>query len=262
MFIWDTVSGSLFGFLLVLCRVSGIFTFNPIFSRNNVPNRIKAAMSVAFGVVMLNYLGGAAAVPEIENVIDLVMIVVRELFVGVVFGFFTNLLMTVMTYAGEIIDTEVGLGMAKAYDPGTGVTMPVFANFYYYLFIIYFFITDGHLSYIKLFSMSYDTIPLGYDFTQTTIDLTYVLVMYMGNVFTLGVKFALPLIAAEMIVEVCIGIIMKAIPNIQVAVINVQLKLVLGFIVLLAAARPMSEFLDNLLGILWENLYMAAKNFV
>ena len=55
------------------------------------------------------------------------------------FGFFTNLIITVLLYAGEVIDTEIGLGMAKAYDPATGVTMPVFGNYYYYLFILYFF---------------------------------------------------------------------------------------------------------------------------
>ena len=136
----NTVLGNFTGFLFVLCRITGIFTFNPIFSRNNVPNRAKAAMSIALSVVVLVMQGGEAALPQFSGVIGFFLIVIKELFIGFVSGFFTNMIMTVIVYAGEIIDTQVGLGMAKAMDPSTGVTMPLFANLYYYLFILYFFI--------------------------------------------------------------------------------------------------------------------------
>lgn len=259
--VWDVIYNNFVGFLLVLCRVTGIFSFNPIFDRSNVPNRIKAGLSVVLAVLMLPTIGGSAAVPEISGMLGFALMVLRELFVGFVFGFFTNMLLTVLVYAGEIIDTQIGLGMAKTMDPTTGINMPVFANVYYYLFILYFFITNGHLSYIRLFSVSYETIPIGYGFTDATLDLTRVLVLYFGTVMTLAVKLALPIIAAEMITEVCVGLMMKAIPTIQVYVVNIQLKLVIGFIVLAAAARPMSEMIEGLLGILWENLYTMSQNF-
>lgn len=259
--VWDVIYNNFVGFLLVLCRVTGIFSFNPIFDRSNVPNRIKAGLSVVLAVLMLPTIGGSAAVPEISGLLGFALMVLRELFVGFVFGFFTNMLLTVLVYAGEIIDTQVGLGMAKTMDPTTGINMPVFANVYYYLFILYFFITNGHLSYIRLFSVSYETIPIGYGLTDATLDLARVIVLYFGTVMTLAVKLALPIIAAEMITEVCVGLMMKAIPTIQVYVVNIQLKLVVGFIVLAAAARPMSEMIEGLLGILWENLYTMAQNF-
>lgn len=261
MFVWDTVYNDFIGFLFVLCRTTGIFTFNPIFARNNVPNNIKAFMSVVFAVVM-TASAGAGAVPEFNGVMGFAIIMIKELLIGIVFGFFTNLIITVLLYAGEIMDTEVGLGMAKAYDPATGVTMPVFGNYYYYLFILYFFLINGHQTYIKLFSLSYQTIPVGYELTVNTQNLIYIIVLYMGTVMELALKFAMPILAVELIVEMCMGIIMKAVPTIQIFVLNIQLKLIMGFIVLLAAARPMSEFVEGLFGILWENLYAAAENFV
>ncbi len=261
MFVWDTVYNDFIGFILVLCRTTGIFTFNPIFARNNVPNNMKAFMSVVFAVVMMTSLG-TSAVPEFDGVLGFAFILLKELLIGLVFGFFTNLIITVLLYGGEIMDTEIGLGMAKAYDPATGVTMPVFGNYYYYLFILYFFLTNGHLTYLKLFSLSYETIPIGYAFTDTTKDLARVIVMYMGTVMELALKFAMPILAVELIVEMCMGIVMKAVPTIQIFVLNVHLKLIMGFITLLAAARPMSEFVEGLFGILWENLFTAAKNFV
>ncbi len=260
MFVWDTVYNDFIGFIFVLCRTTGIFTFNPIFSRNNVPNNMKAFMSVVFAVVMMSSLG-TSAVPEFSGALGFALVLLKELLVGLVFGFFTNLIITVLLYAGEIMDTEIGLGMAKAYDPATGVTMPVFGNYYYYLFILYFFLTNGHLTYIKLFSLSYQTIPIGYEFTDVSRDLARVVVMYMGTVMELALKFAMPVLAVELIIEMCMGIIMKAVPTIQIFVLNVHLKLIMGFITLLAAARPMSEFVEKLFGILWENLFTAAEHF-
>lgn len=261
MFAWDTLYSSFTLFLFVLCRTSGIFTFNPIFARNNVPNNVKAFMTIVFAVVMTASLGDMPT-PEFNGVFGFAVILLKELLIGLVFGFFTNLIITVLLYAGEIMDTEIGLGMAKAYDPATGVTMPVFGNYYYYLFILYFFLTNGHLTYLKLFSLSFETIPLGYEMTNNTLNLAYIIVMYMGTVMELAIKFAMPILAVELIVEFCMGVIMKAVPTIQIFVLNVHIKLIMGFVVLLAAARPMSEFVEKLFGILWENLYAAAGNFV
>jgi flagellar biosynthetic protein FliR len=218
-------------------------------------------MTIVFAVVMTASLGDMPT-PEFNGVFGFAVILLKELLIGLVFGFFTNLIITVLLYAGEIMDTEIGLGMAKAYDPATGVTMPVFGNYYYYLFILYFFLTNGHLTYLKLFSLSFETIPLGYEMTNNTLNLAYIIVMYMGTVMELAIKFAMPILAVELIVEFCMGVIMKAVPTIQIFVLNVHIKLIMGFVVLLAAARPMSEFVEKLFGILWENLYAAAGNFV
>lgn len=262
MIFWETVFNNFVGFLFVLCRVAGIFTFNPIFSRSNVPTTVKNAMCVVLAVVMVMSPSVNANVPEVTNIIGFVMVVLKELFIGMIFGFFTNLILTVLIYAGEIIDMQTGLSMAKTMDPTTGINMPIFANIYYYLFILYFFIINGHLIYIELFAVSYETIPVGYDFTLNTIDLTYVIVMYMGTVMTLAVKFALPIMVTEMITEICIGLLMKAVPTIQVLVVNIQLKIIVGLLILSAAARPMAEFIETLLDILWENLYSAANSLV
>lgn len=261
MIIWDTVFENFVGFLFVLCRVTGIFTFNPIFGRSNIPTTVRNAACVVLAVVMMTVPDINASVPEINNILGFGFIVLKELLVGFVFGFFTNLILTVLIYAGEIIDMQTGLSMAKTMDPSTGINMPIFANIYYYLFILYFFVTGGHLSYIKLFAISYETIPIGFQITDNTIDLCYVIVMYFGTVITLAVKFALPIMVTGMITEICLGLMMKAIPTIQVLVVNVQLKILIGLTVLAAAARPMSEFIEKLMGYLWENLYAAAQNF-
>ena len=252
--LWDLIVNNFLGYIFVMARISGIFTFNPIFSRQNVPTRVKVGATIAFGAVTLGYLGGSVSVGSINGIVGLVFLLLQELLIGLVLGFFMNLVMTVIIYAGEVMDTQIGFGMAKAMDPSTGIQMPLFANLYYYIFILYFFIVGGHLKYIELFIMSYDNLPIGYSFTADSLNLVYFIANYLGTVLTLAVKFAMPVIAAELITEFIIGVMMKAVPSIQIFVLNIQLKIVVGLTVLLAVAKPMSDFLEYLMDILFQNL--------
>lgn len=251
--VWEWFLNNFVAFLMITARVSGIFTFNPIFSRQNVPMRIKVGMTLVMSVVTAAYMGNNLVYTD-SGIPAMVLNLGKELLIGLVLGFFVNLILTVIIYAGEVMDTQIGFGMAKAMDPMTGVQMPLFANLFYYIFILYFFIVGGHLKYIELFVTSYDILPLGYGFNADTINLTYFIVNYMGIVLSLAVKFAAPILAAELITEFVIGVMMKAVPTIQIFVVNIQLKIVVGMIVLLAVAQPMSDFLDRLLDIMFKNL--------
>ena len=251
--LWDLVVNNFLGFIFVTARISGIFTFNPIFSRQNVTTTVKVGASIAFSVVTLMYLGGNVYY-NVSGVPDLVLTLMKELLIGLVLGFMVNLILTVIIYAGDVMDTQLGFGMAKAMDPSTGIQMPLFANLYYYMFILYFFIVGGHLKYIELFIMSYDTLPIGFSFTADTLNLIYFIANFMGTVMVLAVKFAMPIIAAELITEFILGVMMKAVPSIQIFVLNIQLKIVVGMTVLLAIAKPMSDFLEYLMDIMFANL--------
>ncbi len=255
--ILDLIVNNFVGYLLVIARISGIFTFNPIFSRQNVPMRIKVGATLAFAIVTAGYVGGEGMLFTFNGIPGFFMVLLKELAVGLVLGFITNLIMTVIIYAGELMDTQIGFGMAKAMDPMTGIQMPLFANLFYYMFILYFFLIGGHLKYIELFITSYDTLPFNYSFDIDTLNLVSFIVNYLGNVLILAVKFAMPIIASELVTEFIIGVMMKAVPTVQIFVVNIQLKIVVGMFVLIAVAKPMSDFLEMLLDILFSNLNSA-----
>lgn len=61
--------------------------------------------------------------------------------------------------------------------------------------------------------------------------------------FLLAVQLSLPVLAAELIGQVGMGILMKAIPQINAFVINIELKVVLGLVLVLLLMAPFSDFL-------------------
>lgn len=249
--VYSMIINNFIGFILIIARVSGIFTFNPIFGRANVPARVKMGITVVLAILFASSMGDISYAPT--STLVFIFDILKEVAFGLVLGFMVNLILTVLIFAGEMIDTQTGLGMAKAMDPTTGVTMPIFANVYYYMFVLYFFITNGHLSYIKLFRISYESVPMGFE--SLNIDVAFTIVSYLSVVLTLAVKFALPLIAAEMIVEICLGVLMKAVPSIHLFVINIQLKVIMGLFLLMVIAAPMSDFIEDLMNIMWQNLF-------
>ncbi len=247
--VWTVIQTNFIVFIMVLARTTGIFTFNPIFSRRGVPNTIKVGASMLLALVMTTAGGFSYTMPA--GLFPLIFDLGKELLVGAVLGFFVNLMLQVFSMAGEVTDMQLGMSMAKSYDPTFG-NSGVTTNFYSYWFILYFFAVGGHKSYIQLFAVSYDTIPLGY--TSFNINIAYIMVKYFETVLTLGLKLAMPVICASLITEFCIGVLMKAVPTIHVFALNIQLKMLVGFVVLAASCPVIGEFMDRIMSILFENL--------
>lgn len=248
---FDDILNNFQAYLLVFARVIGIFIFNPLFSRKNIPSLVKIGTSIA-----LAFAVGATVVPtvhiEYDSVALLSLAIVKEGFVGVVLGFITQMFLSTILVSGEMMDMQSGLGMAKIYDAASGVQMSLYGSVMTYMFILYFFITNSHLTYIKIFATSFGIIPIG--FTKINPDFAMVIVNYFGVVLTLALKLAVPLIVAQLLLEFCVGILMKTVPQIQVMQVNIQVKLLFGLFILFVIAAPLSGVIEKYIGILIDNL--------
>ncbi len=247
--IWGIIQNNFVVVIMVLARVSGIFTFNPIFSRNGVPNMMKAGISLMLAIVMATSGDFSYTMPD--GLLPFAFDIAKELLVGFTLGFFVNVMLQLFSYAGELADFQIGLSMAKSYDPTFG-TSSLITQYYSYWFMIYFFMVGGHLSYIKLFAVSYETIPIG--FSDFNINVAYIIVTYLETVITLGLKLAMPIVASELVTEFCIGVLMKAVPSIHVFVLNVQIKMLVGFVVLAGSCTMTAGFMQDIMDLMFTNL--------
>lgn len=248
--VWNEIVADVVVFAMVLARTTGIFTFNPIMARRGVPNSIKAGATLVLALVITSAGDFSYDIPS-GGLFPFVFDMAKELLVGAVLGVFVNVMLQVFTMAGEVIDMQLGLSMAKSYDPTFG-NAGLSTQYYSLWFMLYFFVVGAHKSYIQLFAISYESIPMGW--TGLNVNVFPVVVYYFEAVLTLGLKLAMPVIAASLISEFCIGVLMKAVPTIHVFVLNIQLKMLVGFTVLAASAGVVSEFMDKIMGILFENL--------
>lgn len=244
----NAVYDSLSVILLVFVRMAGMLIFNPLLSRRNVPSQIR----VGFALVLTLLLYPGLGPPRQMTGLDIVMAMFRELFVGLCCGFVFQLFYYLLFFAGDFLDLQFGMSMARVFDPGSGIQTSISGNLITLLFILYIFATDSHLLLIKIFATSYDIVPLAA--SGLSPDVTGFVISLFISTFSLVLRLTLPFVAAEFTLEMGMGVLMKLIPQIHVFVINIQFKVLLAFFMLWVYIQPVSSFLNRYLGDMFQNI--------
>lgn len=229
----------LYLFTLVFMRVSGFVLFNPILGRNSLPNLAKAGIIMVFSVFVLGMAGEAPAVPG--SLLEFALRLLLELGLGFVMGFIMQLFFMIIQVGGEVIDAQMGLTMAQVYDASSQVNMTVTASLLNVLFVLNFFAENGHYTMLRIFLTSQQVVPFGQaSFGQAVASGVAEIFL---SCMVLAIKLAFPILAAELLGELGMGILMKAIPQINAFVINIELKVIIGLVLLFLFLTPISEFL-------------------
>ena len=218
-------------FLLVFMRFTGMVLFNPIFGRSAVPAVWKVAFSLLCASVVMPVLPQTG--PAIGSIPELAVALLLELTVGLAVGVLVDFLFAVVMIAGEQMDMQMGLGMANLYDPSSGVSQPLMGSFFNILLTVVFLAGDAHLSFLSLAADSFRAIPPG-TAVPTAASVKF-LVSMAGDMFSLGLRMALPVIAVEFIALVSIGLLMKAVPQINIFNVGIQLETGLGILMVMIA---------------------------
>lgn len=229
--------------MLVFMRFTGMLAFNPVLTRRGFPAQARAGL---IGALTLLVAPGFSAAAFAEwTGLELFLAMLRELGVGFACGTVFQFFYYMLIFAGDQMDMAFGLSMAKAFDPGSNIQMSVSSSFLNLFFVMYLFMTNSHLILIRLFSTSFVLIPPGQ--ALLTQNIARCVIDLFAYAFQLAFQLALPFIAMELIMEFAVGILMKFIPQINVFVINIQLKMLLGLFLLFAFVPLVSSFLTNYL---------------
>ena len=178
--ILDLIFGQYQIFLLVMIRASGIFIFSPFFSSQNIPNTMKIGLTFSISLLITSIL---PFVPALSNE-SLVLIIFKELMVGVIIGFISYSFFSAFYVMGQIIDMNIGFGMVNVVDPQNKVQVPLMGNFYYILAFLMLLSTDGHHTIISALVDSYNFIPIGsFKYTEIKAILGLLIVFISMPIF-------------------------------------------------------------------------------
>lgn len=229
-------------FSLVLMRMSGFIFLNPIFGRKNVPSIVKSGLVLALTMIVFTSLPQQQM--QFSGMFEYGVILLKEFAAGSAVGFVISLFLYVIIFAGELIDMQMGISMSKIFDVQSNTSIALSATYYNILFMFLFFVTDAHLAIINILLNSSNVIPfgqvvLGQNVSQAILD-TFIVCS------ELALKMAFPIIAIEFLCAVGMGILMKAIPQINIFVVDIQLKIFIGLMMLVLVFSPMADFLNQL----------------
>lgn len=241
-------------FLLVFLRVLGLFVTAPVLSNRLVPVQMRVAIS--FGVtVVVSPLFQSPPLPN--TLVGLVPLAVRELLVGMVIGFVAVLAFTAVQFAGELLDINMGLSMINVLDPMTNIQMPVLGNFLYILGLLIFLSINGHHLLLRALMDSYALVPLG---TGTmSAALSESVIRTAGNLFIIGFKVAAPVLAAVFLTTVALGILNRAMPQMNVFMVGLPVQLAMGVFMLMIVLPLYVTFLQTIFRGMFTDVYTSIR---
>lgn len=217
-------------YMLVLTRLGGIFLAAPGIGGAIVPMRIKALLLVMFTAAIYPTISVSSLTPPDTSLIMLMPIVATELLIGMTIGLVAMLPLMGMQLAGMIAGYQMGLAMARAFDPNSGTDSVVIGQLLFYLGFGAF-LTMGGLDHLFLaVAHTFERVPIGgFWFDQTPLDMV---IGTLSASFELGLRVAAPIVTVIMLIMIAMGFIMKTMPQINVLTIGFAIKIVVGLMIM------------------------------
>jgi len=241
-------------FIAVFVRVLGFFLVLPVMSGQNLP--LPARIGLSLGIALLAFTADIVVLPDYQfTAMGFGFLIIQEIMIGILLGFVVMLLFSMFHFVGQLVDFQIGFMIASVADPFSQQQMPITGNFYY-LLISLFFVGSGALhAVIAAFFGSYTVIAMGEAVILGNASLAYFIVDIIVQYFRLGVQIAMPVIGTMMIVNIALGILVKAVPQMNVFVVGLPMKVFLGSIVIFLTLPFLNNVFSDLMYTIIEHIH-------
>lgn len=215
-------------YFLILIRISSIMLICPIFSIKHIPGLVKIGFSMAISLLIFPLY--SSVVLNIRNMIDLVMYIGNEILIGLMIGYVTLLIFNSIRMAGSLIDFNIGFSMSQYYDSSTNSVSSNIEKLFNMIAILLFITLDFHHTIISGVLYSFNVFKLGH---IVNIDKVSIILfdLFKVSVYT-GIKIAAPIIFILFLTDFILGLIARSVPQINVFLLGMSLKVLVGLIVL------------------------------
>ncbi len=210
-------------------RIGGFVAAAPIASETTIPGRVKIVMTLALAVLIAPLAPLPAALSIFSGAG--VLTAVQEILIGVSIGMVMELAFEALTFAGQTVSMTMGLGFATLVDPQRGASVPVLGQMFMIMGMLTYLAINGHLVLLGALANSFQTLPIG----SGSIDRNFLMSVatWGGRIFETGLLIALPAVIALVIVNMALGVVTRAAPQLNLFGIGFTITLMCGFFVLI-----------------------------
>ena len=216
-------------YLLVLIRITSFVIGAPFFGYQTIPMKIRLSIGMILSLVAFQ------TVPVVElhyvGVLGFSVLVLKEMMVGLILGFMCNMCTYIISFAGQLMDMEMGLSMASTFDPLTTIQVSISGNMYLYLVMLMMLISNLHYKIVQAILDTFTYFNVG----QAVFDgnLQETAIEFIANFFLVGFRIVLPIFACMLVINVVLGVLSRAIPQMNMFVVGIQIKVLVGIVLLL-----------------------------
>jgi flagellar biosynthetic protein FliR len=227
---------AVFGFVLVLARVSGAFIFVPLPGLNAGPAMARAALALSFTLALFPlwphvdlaepYIGG------------LMVALVAELALGLTIGVAVSVLNESFLMAGQVVGLQAGYGYASMVDPATQADSGILVVFAQLTAGLLFFALGLDRQVIRAFARSLEAFPAG-SFALAPAGTEQILRLASG-MFSVGLRLAMPAVALLLLVDLALALLGRLNAQLQLLTLAFPIKMMaaIGLLATIAVLFP------------------------
>lgn len=240
-------AGTLYGFLLVLARVGGALTFVPLPGFKSSPHPARVALTLGFTLALASRWP-IVDVPQV-TVATLVAWAAAEGAMGIAIGVSIAIVLEAFNLAAQVLGLQAGYAYASTIDPSTEADSGVLLVLSQLAAGLLFFSLGLDREILRLFAQSLDMVPSGtYVFGIATAQS---LIRLASNLFSVGVRLALPVVALLVMVDVALALLGRLNQQLQLISLAFPAKMLTALLVLSWVAGMFPRILLQFSGLAW-----------
>jgi len=227
-----TLGEALAAAAFVGARVSGLLVFAPFLGSSAIAPRIKAGLALLVTALLYPACAPRALVLSPAGWLR---VMVSEAVIGILMGLAVQFVFEAAQFAGQAMGMQVGYGLVNILDPNTQVDTPLLAVFSQTVVLLLFLQMDVHHWLLRALASSFAYLPAGAELAGG--GLSQELVRAAGGILLAGVQLAAPVLTATLMVDLVLGFLGKASPQLPVLFLGLSVKSMVGLAVLALSLR-------------------------
>ncbi len=213
---------------LASLRIGSFFLASPLFGYRIIPLQVRIIISFAISFLIYDKI----IIPDINELVGykLIIIIIKELIIGVSSGLILKILFESSSLAGEKIAASTGLSFAGLIDPESGAQTPVLSQILSLFMVVTFLSFNGHLLVLSILIESYKVFPL--DFTSLNFNILKLGIDAGGLMFKFGALIMLPVVVGITLLNVIIGVVTRSAPSLNLFSFGFPITMISTFFLL------------------------------
>jgi flagellar biosynthetic protein FliR len=216
-------------FFFVLVRVAAILFVVPFFESRNVPVMVKVGLAVSVSWLLLPQIN--VTPPSLDtSPISFAIGISVEVAIGLIIGLMVQLLFAGVQLAGQMAGFQMGLAIANVVDPASSLQIPLLSQFLNLFAFMIFLSLNIHYFFIKALVNGFEILP----FWSARFDgnLYELIMTTTANAFVIAVQIGAPVMVALLMTSVALGLIARTVPQMQIFIVAMPVKIILGLLFL------------------------------
>jgi flagellar biosynthetic protein FliR len=243
-------------FGLIFLRMISYVVSSVVFGSNNISVPVKILLSVVLTMVVFPS-AKMMVLTDTQLTDELVLLAGREVLIGLSLGFLTRLFFFTVGMTGELVSISIGLGQAQIFNPMLGSNSNTVEQFYNTIATLIFFATNGHHIVLQGIAQSYELIPLAQ--MKLSVGPYAEMATFAQDMMVMAIKMCAPIIGAILVTNIAMGILGRAVPQINVLVTSAPVTLMLGFVLMFICIPLLVLEMNGIMDITHTKLVLVMK---